>query len=53
MEELIKKVLSDASTGQPNLESKACQENIARLIMVAIKSKPWVLDLSTLESTIE
>ena len=50
MKKLIKNVLADVCTaGQPNLESKACQETIANLIIAAIKTKGWFLDLSTLD----
>ena len=50
MKKLIKNVLADVcTTSQPNLESDACRETIATLIIAAIKSRPWFLELSTLD----
>jgi hypothetical protein len=53
MKQLIKDVLADVAIGQPNLASEACQENIATLIIVAIKTRGWFLDLSTLDGKIK
>ena len=47
MKQLILDVLEDVSRGQPNLESKSARKMIANLIMGAIKSEPWYLNLNT------
>ena len=53
MKKLIQNVLADVAIGQPNLASEACQKTIATLIIAAIKSRPWFLDLSTLDGKIK
>ena len=53
MKQLILDVLEDVSRGQPNLESEASRKMIANLIIGAIKSEPWFLDLSTLDRRVK
>ena len=45
MKQLIKDILKDVATGQPNLESEAAREMVSNLIMAGIKSNGWFLDL--------
>ena len=45
MKQLIKDILEDVATGQPNLESEAAREMVSNLIMAGIKSNGWFLDL--------
>ena len=47
MKQLIKDILEDASKGQINLASAAAREVVANLIMGAIESKGWFLNLGT------
>ena len=49
MKQLILDVLEDVSRGQPNLESEAARKMVANLIVGAIKSEPWYLNLNTLD----
>ena len=51
MKQLILDVLEDVSRGQPNLESKSARKMIANLIMGAIKSEPWYLNLNTVDGS--
>ena len=51
MKQLILDVLEDVSRGQPNLESEAARKMIANLIVGAIKSEPWYLNLNTVDGS--
>ncbi len=52
MKQLILDVLEDVSRGQPNLESEAARKMVANLIMGAIKSEPWYLNLNSFDGSI-
>ena len=52
MKQLILDVLEDVSRGQPNLESEAARKMVANLIVGAIKSEPWYLNLNTFDGSI-
>ena len=52
MKQLILDVLEDVSRGQPNLASEAARKMVANLIVGAIKSKPWYLNLNTLDGNV-
>ena len=51
MKQLILDVLEDVSQGQPNLESEGARKMIANLIVGAIKSEPWYLNLNTVDGS--